>query len=114
MPGDIARATTAYDSWRSSPATVLRDAARGMERRLRFIAGKISLELVVERRPEGYSFVARCYRGGRPSTEYILKVGRERLQPEYRSCYFWTSRKPPRNMQLLSPFLKVDLDRVQW
>ncbi len=113
MPRDLVRGTSVLDTWQSNPAA-LRDSACGMERRLRFAAGDISLELVVERRPEGYRFVARCYKGGRASSEFVLKIGKERLSPEFRGCYFWTSNRPPRKLQLLSPSTNIECDSILW
>jgi len=105
---------TVRDSWINLPATVTRDAAMGLERSLRLSAGPIALELVGDRSPEGWRFVARCYRRGAATGEFVLKVGRERLQPGLHECYSWTSRKPPRRIQLLSPALLLTFDTGKW
>ena len=103
-----------YDSWTGLPATVTRDSAMGLERSLRFASGSISLELVADRTPEGWSFAARCYRGSAPSGEFILKIGGKRISPGLHYCYAWTSLQPPRKILLLSPSLRLVFDTSLW
>jgi len=102
------------DSWTGLLATVTRDSAVGLERSLRFASGSISLELVADRTPEGWRFAARCYRGPIPSGEFILKIGNKRIPPGLHSCYSWSSLKPPRTIQLLSPSLRLIFETGLW
>ena len=103
-----------YDSWRIDHAIALRDAAKGAERRLCLSSGKISLELVVERRPEGFSFAARCYKDGLPSDEFVLNIGRKKLLPDMYDCFFWNSGSLPKKLQLWSPTKLIDFTQVLW
>jgi len=96
-----------YDSWTHLPATITRDSAMGLARNLRYTAGEVTLELVADRTPEGWHFAARCYRGASPSAEFVLQVGKRRMQPGLQYCYAWTAPRPPRRIQLLSPSLKL-------
>jgi hypothetical protein len=113
-PRKIELGSVDYDSWRNDQAAAVRDAAKGAERRLCLSSGKISLELVVEQRPEGFSFTARCYRDDRPSNEFILKIGRIKLLPDMYECYFWNSGKLPKKLQLWSSSTLIDFTQVLW
>jgi hypothetical protein len=102
------------DSWKDLPASAIRDSAQGLERRLRLAAGPVELELVGERTLGGWRFVARCYREGSVTGEFVLKVGRRRMQAGRYECFRWTSDQPPRSVQLLSPSLEVVFDNIKW
>jgi hypothetical protein len=102
------------DSWTGLPLTVTRDSAMGLERSLRFSAGTINLELVSDRTADSWRLAARCYCCEIASREFILKVGTKRLRPGLHDCYSWTSLKPPRTIQLLSPSLRLIFDTGIW
>ena len=113
-PARTVRGQVVFDSWRDLPAMDVRDAAIGIERRLRFRAGRIVLEFVAERQPEGWEFTAKVYENGRTASDYVLKVGGRKFLPSARHCYNWLAPYPPREIQLLSPSLRVDLDKLGW
>jgi len=114
VPARAVRGQLVFDSWHDLPAMVVRDAAIGVERRLRFRAGRIVLEFVAERQPEGWEFTAKVYENDRPVSDYVLKVGGRKLLPSVRHCYNWLAPGPPRKIQLLSPSLRVDLGKLGW
>ena len=108
------RGQLVFDSWHDLPAMAVRDAAIGIERRLRFRAGRLVLEFVAERQPEGWEFTAKVYENGRAVSDYVLKVGGRKLLPSVRHCYNWSGSHPPREFQLLSPSLRVDIGKLGW
>lgn len=91
-----------FDSWQHVPAAQLRDASRGLERRLRFSFRDITLEIVAERRPDSWEFSARVYRGDNPSCRFVLRAGRLRVLCDEHECFFWSGRHLPRKLTLLS------------
>jgi len=98
-----------YDSWSQLPAAQLRDAAQGLERRLSMSAAGVTLEVVAERRPRGWDFVARAYRQGNVvSSEFVLHVGREELLSGSVGCFTWSSLRPPMKLQLCSPDERIE------
>lgn len=113
-PARTVRGKVVFDSWHDLPAMAIRDAAIGIERRLRFRAGRIVLEFVAERQPDGWEFTAKVYENGRAVSDYVLKVGGRRFLPSARHCYNWLAPHPPRKIQLLSPSLRVDLGKLGW
>ena len=113
-PSRTVRGQVVFDSWHDLPAMAVRDAAIGIERRLRFQAGRIVLEFVAERQPEGWEFTAKVYEHGRAVSDYVLKVGGRKLLPSVRHCYNWLAPHPPREIQLLSPSLRVALGKLGW
>jgi len=108
------RGQVVFDSWQELPAMAVRDAAIGIERRLRFRAGRIVLEFVADRQPEGWEFTAKVYENGRAVSDFVLKVGGRKFLPSARHCYNWLAPHPPREFQLLSPSLRVNLGKLGW
>ena len=104
----------AQDSWAQLPAVALRDAAIGLERRIRLVAGSIALELVAERQADGWEFVARVYRNEETSSEFVLKAGARKLLSKSEGFYHWSSNRPPRTFELISPSVHVNFDKVSW
>jgi hypothetical protein len=86
----------------------------GLERRLELHAEGVTLKLVAERQSDGWDFVARVYRDGKATTEFIVQVGRRKLVPLSRGFYNWSSTRPPNIIRLLSPALRVDFERLSW
>jgi hypothetical protein len=103
-----------FDSWSQLPALAARDGAKGMERRMRLKAGRITLELVAEHRPEGWEFTARVYDKRKVDSNFVLKIGRQKIPAGLQSCFFWSSEKPPRRIQLLSPKVFIDFGPLNW
>lgn len=103
------------DSWRELPAVALRDAATGLERRLRLTSGGLVLELVAERRPDEWSFSARVYEGNEvASARYVLQAGRRKIVAGRRDVFVWSSPRPPRMIRLLSKTVKIDFEKIDW
>jgi hypothetical protein len=113
-PAESLPARLVSDSWGDHPAVAVREAPFGVERRLRFRAVSYVVELVADRRLEGWDFVARVYDGEILTRQFILKVGRRKLVPGRGDCYFWSSKRPPQRLQLLSGELRIDLEKVKW
>jgi hypothetical protein len=103
-----------FDSWQHLPAFAARDGAKGMERRMRLKAGRITLELVAEHRPEGWEFTARVYDKREITSGFVLKTGRRKIPAGLQNCFFWSSEKPPRRIQLLSPKVLIDFGPLSW
>lgn len=92
----------------------VRDVTFGHVRRVRLEAGKIALEFIAERRENDWNFVARVYKGGRVSSDYILSVGRRKLLPKSQGFYFWDAKRPPVKISLHGGKSVIEFDRLQW
>jgi hypothetical protein len=104
-----------YDSWTQLPALQLRDAGRGMERRLRLKADDITLELSAERQPTGWDLTARAYRRDDVVTsDYILTADGRQVTASVQECYYWSSKIPPRRIWLRSSELAIDFGHLRW
>jgi hypothetical protein len=103
-----------FDSWQHLPASQTRDAAPGLERRMRLEYGQYLLELVGDRQLREWDFVARVYDRARATRQFILQIGRRKLYPEVQDCFYWSSARPPRRIQLLSPSLRIDFGNIKW
>jgi hypothetical protein len=85
-----------------------------MIRRLCLKAGKLSLEIVAERRQDCWEFVGRVYDSKKVSSEYVLRVGAKKLLPRSQGFYHWSSKGTPRTLRLLSQDLQVEFERLSW
>lgn len=102
------------DTWSDRPALAVRLAATGVERRLRFEAGRYVVELVANFVESEWEFVARVYDDQAIAKNFVLKVGGRKISAGRGDCFFWNSKRPPRRLSLLSPDLQVDLEDLQW
>ncbi len=103
-----------YDSWANLPAVQVRDALLEGERRMRLKAGRFTLELIGDRQLEQWEFVARVYDRTKVTPEFILQVGRKKLYARSQNCFFWSAKRPPRKVQLLSPSTRIDFGTLKW
>ncbi len=103
-----------FDSWQDLPVTQTRYVAPGLERRLRLRSDRYLLELVGDRQLREWDFVARVYDREKVTRQFILQVGRRKLYPEVQDCFYWSSARPPRRIQLLSPSLRIDFGNIKW
>lgn len=104
-----------YDSWSQLQSAQLRDAAQGLERRFLLTGGIISLELVAERRPDGWDFTARVYKHKKPiSSQFILKAARQTVFVNTTDGFSWFSHRPPKMIQLCSPEMQISFKGLIW
>ncbi len=115
-PNSLRRITgqVVFDSWANRPSAQLRDVTVGLIRRVCLTAGKLSLEIVAERRQDSWEFVARVYDNKTVSSEYVLRVGAKKLLPRSQGFYHWSSKGTPRTLRLLSQELQVEFERLSW
>lgn len=114
-PARTERGRVISDSWRGLSAVVVRDAATGIERRLRLASRNLVLDLVAERRADAWSFFARVYDRDRvASADYVLEAGRRRLTAGPRDMYAWDAKRPPRSIHLVSAAVRIRFDRIDW
>ncbi|MCK5269118.1 MAG: hypothetical protein KAR07_13155 [Spirochaetes bacterium] len=103
-----------FDSWTNLTPQQFRDSGKGYERHIRLKALDIILEIVAEHQLEGWDFTARVYKKNQASSEFILKVGREKLFTLSQKCFYWSAKNPPNKVQLLSPEMKIDFESISW
>ena len=108
------RGKVAYDSWAHGAPVALRDTTDGYIRRLQLKAGKISLEIVAERRRNSWEFVARVYKGEKVLHDFVLKAGRDKLLPSSGGFYQWSSPEVPALVKLISYEQNVVFDKLSW
>ena len=113
-PSEVIQGFLKVDSWARIPALQLRDAAGGLERRLHLEAGAYSLELVAEQQRESWAFVARVYKDGQVSRDFVLKAGAQKILAEDDGFYHWTSPSTPHTLKLISEAFRIDFQKVSW
>lgn len=103
-----------YDSWAAKSAESLRDAGPGFVRRLCLAADPVAIELLAERQEVDWRFVARVYENDQVCARFVLQVAGRKLLPRSQGFYHWASRRPPRQVRLLSRSLTVEFGKVRW
>jgi hypothetical protein len=108
------RGEVTFDSWANQPAVTLRDVVDGHIRRLKLKAGRLTFEIVAERRNNRWEFVARAALGRRVANRFVLRVGRRKLLPQTGGFYFWSSTSVPHRMRLESYEHIVIFEKLAW
>ena len=103
-----------FDTWTSRPALAVRQAAFGVERRVRFAVAQYEIELVANRQLGSWDLAARVYENGAITSGFVLQAGRRKLPIGCGECFVWSSPRPPRRLDLLSPDLRIRLERLLW
>jgi len=103
-----------FDSWAGTVSQALRDNVDGHIRRLKLRAGRLTLEIVAERRDNRWEFVARASLGRKVSHRFVLQVGRRRLLPQTGGFYIWDSRSVPHLLRLESFDNRFVFEKLSW
>ena len=104
----------AYDSRAHGQPVGLRDVTDGYVRRLSFACGKITVDLVAERREKHWEFVARAYSDGAVAHDFVLQVGGRKFLAASGGFFHWSSRSVPRRFRLVSYGQTVLFEGVSW
>ncbi len=102
-----------FDSW-ATAAVGLRDIDAGHVRHLQFEAGPIKVELVAERRSDGWEFVARVYAKNAVAHEFVLEAGRRRILPHADGFYLWNSKSLLRKLRLIAVDRQISFGGIKW
>ncbi len=108
-----AKGSVRYDSW-AGTSIGLRDLDSGHVRRLRFEAGRVTLELVAERRGNAWEFVARAYSKNSVIHGFVLLAGRRRLLPTADGFYLWSSITKLRSIRLAALDRLIEFGGITW
>lgn len=103
-----------HDSWSGMSAMQARDSVSGMERQLQLVAGSVRVGLIAERTHSGWSFIARIYNKDSVSSEYVIKVGRQKITSGQSNVYRWQMVRPPRKLVLVSTTGSIAFEDVVW
>jgi hypothetical protein len=110
----LVKGAITFDSWSQRPVTQLRDAGVGLTRRVCLEANGVTLEIVAEREQAEWEFTARIYQKNRVSSEYVLRIGRQKLLPKSQGFYHWSSKRAPGKIRLLSSSVEVRFEGLSW
>jgi hypothetical protein len=102
-----------YDSW-STASVGLRDIDSGHVRHLRFDSGPVKVEVVAERRSDGWEFVARVYVKDDVAHHFVLEAGRRRILPHSDGFYLWSSKFVLRKLRLIAFDRQIEFGGIKW
>ena len=115
QPSRLARLLGAltFDSWTHQPALGTRSVAAA-ERRIRFEAEGLKLDLRAELRSGRWHFVARVIAEEHPAAPYTLVADGVEVYPDDNGFYHWSSPNPPATVVLQSDSTTVELAPLSW
>ncbi|GEM_PF-749423 len=101
-----------FDSWKIPQPVGVRGDALQDQRRLRFQADKIGVDIRAEHADEGWVFVGQL--SGVEIGEAVLKVGKRTVQPDPHGFYQWSSKTPPGEIFLQAGEASIKLPKIKW
>ena len=107
-------ATSVSDSWHARMAASVRHAGQGIERRLRYRARDLLIDLVIDRLGDRSECFLRVSRHGRPVPHLVLNVGSKDILPSDIGFFSWTGNRPPRRLTIWSTEICVKMENIQW
>ncbi len=102
------------DSWQSAMVAQLRHAAHGVERRLRFHVGDITVDLVADRLGDKWNCSMRISRRGRSVSQFAASLGKRKMLPVDVGFFSWVAKRPPKQIRLWSSDSKILLETIPW
>lgn len=110
LGGIIAELT--FDSWSLPAPAGVRGMAPLTQRRLRFTAEPLTLEIRAEKKAQQWSFVAQT--AGISPEECVLEVAGAKLRADAEGFFQWSSKTPPRSLILTAGNLVVEAPELSW
>jgi hypothetical protein len=107
-------ATLTFDSWATAPGGIRSVASTMEERRLRFEANGIILDIRAERRGDSWDFVAGILQGIAGDSKISLTVGASTIKPGETGALQWSSKRLPARLTLHIDDASVDLPEIHW
>lgn len=107
-------AHTVADSWSMDSAGSVRHEGYGVERRLRFEAEGLIIDLIVDKLGDKSECSLRISRRGRPVPDFVITVGGKSLLPCDKGFFSWITTRPPRELVMKSPLLSITTAEVRW
>jgi hypothetical protein len=108
------RASVVSDSWQAAAAAGMRGAGCGVERRLRFRARDMVIDLVVDRLGAKFECFLRMSRRGRPVPRFVLGLGNKKVLPSDVGFFSWAAGRPPQRLILWSSDISIELGQLKW
>ena len=105
-------ATLAFDSWALPEPVGVRGSASIEQRRVRFEADPVVVDLRGERRRSGWSFVAQVSGVVHEGAEFKADT-HTLLLDEYGICQ-WSDEKPPTKLAVVTKSVTVELPGLTW
>jgi len=110
---DRLAASLTFDSWATAPGGI-REVASMEERRMRFEADGIILDLRAERRTGGWDFVAGVIQGVPVDARISLTVGAKKIKPGETGALQWSSTRLPATLILHIDDTTIELPEINW
>lgn len=102
-----------FDSWAGLPAVGTRSTVVD-ERRLRFAADDLTLDIRAEHRRGSWQFTAKVYGQAADTEAPTLIAGEVEVSAGTDGFYHWISPTPPVRISLKSPTYLIELAEISW
>lgn len=101
-----------FDSWKIPQPVGVRGESLLDQRRLRFEAENINIDIRAEHTDEGWVFIGQV--SGAEMGEADLKVGKKTVHPDRHGFYQWSSKTPPGALSLRAGENSIKLPKIKW
>lgn len=101
-----------FDSWASPHPVGVRGEAAIEQRRIRFEAAPVAVDLRAEHLKSGWSFVAQVT--GVELSQAQLSADRKLLALDEHGICQWSTPKPPRKLAVVTSTHSVELPEITW
>lgn len=103
-----------FDSWDEPQLVGVRDQSTVSDRRFRFEAESIRLDVRAERGASRWAFVAQVTGPHLRPSQVILVAGRQEVQADSSGLFHWTSTRPPDAVKIRFDELIIVTPRLSW
>lgn len=107
-------AKVVFDSWQMPYPVGVRGEQSLSDRRIRFEAKDIGLDLRAEKYEGSWSFVAEINGENIAGSEVILEADKRKYIPGKTGLYQWSSKRAPKNIKLHSRNSIIELPELKW
>ena len=108
----VARLT--FDSWSAPQPVGVRDQSSICDRRIRFQAEDIVLDLRAERHRTEWAFVAQVTSEKASAAAAVIELGKKRVCADATGLFQWTSRRPLAGLTVRYGDVTITLPELSW
>lgn len=103
-----------FDSWSIPSPAGVRGALTEDERRLSFKTDNYSFDLRAEKQDDHWQFVAQLTSESQPIAGCRVQFGNRRLEVDKAGFAYWSSKRPPRSVTVLTASETISLPEISW
>jgi hypothetical protein len=101
-----------FDSWLAPAVAEVRGVGSHGNRRLKFEAEDIALDMRAEDHGANWSFVAHV--SGPAVGESVIRCDGREMNPDAHGLFQWESPRPPKKLSVQTPLVTMEISSIRW